>query len=471
MTKLRRAHLALARDLARGGASTRRIARQLGVDESTLRYRLGRGAHEAGRRSGRATPLDRWSTCIDQVLVTLGDLRGSSAGTSRIGTRRIMEMLVRVHGFTGSRYALHRHLARIARQSARSSGRSISDGSYSSVEEDLAESLDLHIIGMEASGYAQDTQCARHRHLRRFIGWCAREDVGSFGEITPEVVERYMQRLHAGELGEGASGPVSRAHALTAVRRFLGWAVRTRRTDRNSAADVTIQRPPQRLPRYVLTAAEAAEVLRQADLRTAAGIRDRAIMEVLYSTGVRRSELVGLDVTDLDRGRGVVIVRLGKGGRDRRVPIGDRALLWVEYYLSEVRPVESGFIESGALFLTTRGSRMRPSRLTDRLHRYLKSAGIGKEGSCHIWRHTAATLMHEGGAGIRDIQEFLGHVQLNSTQIYTHVSGHRLKAVHSETHPARLTGEKLNEVRSLPKRSTGKEEKGYSPGTKFGADS
>ena len=120
------------------------------------------------------------------------------------------------------------------------------------------------------------------------------------------------------------------------------------------------------------------------------------------------------------------------------MPIGERAIRWTERYLDQVRHRLVHTREHRALFISARGTRIRPTRLTERLHRYLVAAQIEKPGSCHVWRHTAATLMHDGGADIRDVQEMLGHAQLSTTQIYTRVSIERLKAVHAKTHPAHL---------------------------------
>ncbi|MCY7412775.1 MAG: tyrosine-type recombinase/integrase [Salinibacterium sp.] len=146
---------------------------------------------------------------------------------------------------------------------------------------------------------------------------------------------------------------------------------------------------------------------------------------------------------DLDAERGALLVREGKGQKDRLVPIGERALLWTAHYLDRVRSLlrcrALRTPEQHALFLSARGHRIRATKLTDRLHQYVGRAGIAKPGSVHIFRHTMATLMHDAGADIRDLQEMLGHAQLSTTEIYTHVSIERLKAVHTKTHPAHLT--------------------------------
>jgi integrase/recombinase XerD len=177
-------------------------------------------------------------------------------------------------------------------------------------------------------------------------------------------------------------------------------------------------------------------VLAQADLGDPLGVRDRAIMETLYSTGIRRKEVAGLAVFDIDADRGVVMVRQGKGGKERMVPIGERALGWIEKYRTQVRPQHAVEPDPGTLFLTAWGEPLALMSLTDLVRRYVSRANIGKQGGCHLFRHTMATLMLEGGADVRHIQEMLGHASLETTQIYTQVSIRSLKAIHSATHPA-----------------------------------
>jgi integrase/recombinase XerD len=185
----------------------------------------------------------------------------------------------------------------------------------------------------------------------------------------------------------------------------------------------------------VLTEDEAEQILAQPDTSDAIGLRDRAILEVLYSTGIRRMEVMGLSVWDLDGERGTLMVRQGKGKKDRMVPIGVRAITWVEAYQSDARPGLVVPPDSGTLFLTTMGEPLTPNRLTQLVRNYVKAAEVGKVGACHLFRHTMATLMLENGADIRFIQEMLGHVELSTTQIYTQVSIRKLKEIHTATHP------------------------------------
>jgi integrase/recombinase XerD len=315
----------------------------------------------------------------------------------------------------------------------------------------LASLITAYFASAEAQGYAASTIDGRRRHLSQFLEWCDARGLLAPDEITPGVLERYRQWLYHLRQSDGAAEGrpltwATQANKLTAVRMLLAWAARAKRITVNPAAELEMPRLPKRLPRAVLSVSEMERVLAAPDLATALGLRDRAILEVLYSTGIRRMELVGLDCTDVDPERGTLFVREGKGKKDRLVPIGERAILWTHRYLDHVRPklIEHAARRSvrnrstRALFLTAHGTRVRATKLTDRLHGYLVKAGIEKPGSVHIFRHTMATLMHDAGADIRDLQEILGHAQLSTTEIYTHVSIERLKAIHTRTHPAHL---------------------------------
>jgi len=161
-------------------------------------------------------------------------------------------------------------------------------------------------------------------------------------------------------------------------------------------------------------------------------------LETFYSTGMRRSELMGLSVFDLDRERGTVMIRQGKGKKDRMIPIGERALAWIDRYRETVRPELVVGRDHAMLFLTNTGEPFTPNRLTQMVRTYIQAANIGKSGSCHLFRHTMATLMLENGADIRYIQAMLGHAELSTTQIYTQVSIRKLKEIHTATHPGKV---------------------------------
>lgn len=206
----------------------------------------------------------------------------------------------------------------------------------------------------------------------------------------------------------------------------------------NPAADLELPKKPKALPKTILTVQQVETILNQADSANLLGIRNRALMEVFYSTGVRRMEMLHLKLYDIDTERGTLMVREGKGRKDRFLPMGERACKWVDKYLVDVRPeIVTGF-DDQTLFLDDFGQPMSARFLGDLMRRHVEAIGITTPGACHVFRHAMATHMLENGADIRFIQVMLGHANLETTQIYTQVSMTKLKEIHNATHPARL---------------------------------
>ena len=195
-------------------------------------------------------------------------------------------------------------------------------------------------------------------------------------------------------------------------------------------SEVQLPKKPRRLPKTILHIDDIELILSQTNPETDEGIRDRAIIETLYSTGIRRAEVANLTIYDIDARRKTLMVREGKCQKDRLLPIGERALKWIEKYRLEIRPGYVTGFDNGILFLTDRGEKFRRSALSGRVKRYIKKAGIDVPGSCHLFRHAMATHMLENGADIRFIQAMLGHADLSTTQIYTQVSIEKLKQIH-----------------------------------------
>jgi len=289
---------------------------------------------------------------------------------------------------------------------------------------------------IEVRNYSPRTVVGFGASLAVFVTWCAERGVTRPAEVTRPVLERYQRHLFHRRKPDGT--PLSNRTQygrLVPVRGLFRFLVRQNRILSNPASDLEMPRVEHRLPRHVLSAAEAEAVLAVPELSLGFGIRDRAILEVLYSTGMRRRELIGLSVWDLDAERGTVTIRQGKGRRDRMVPIGERALAWVGKYSADVRPGLVVPPDAGVMFLTKEGLDFTPDHLSGLVARYVDKADMAKHGSCHLFRHTMATLMLEGGADIRYIQQMLGHAELSTTQIYTQVSIRALKAIHTATHP------------------------------------
>lgn len=305
--------------------------------------------------------------------------------------------------------------------------------------------MQRYVEYLGVKGHTEQTQYNAERYVRAFIRWCEPRALARPTEITKPILERYQRHLFYYRQGNGEPLSVySQRGALVPLRGFFRWLTRHNHILYNPAADLELPRLRHTLPKHVLTEAEAERVLAQPKVDELIGIRDRAILEVLYSTGLRRMELCNLRVYEVDRARGLVFVNQGKGRKDRWVPIGERALAWVMRYLDEVRPQIVMPPDDGTLFLTRLGQPFNESWLSTTVAAHVKSAKIGKTGGCHLFRHTMATLMLENGAEIRFIQAMLGHVDLKSTQIYTHVAVGKLKAIHTATHPAKARGEELD---------------------------
>jgi integrase/recombinase XerD len=303
----------------------------------------------------------------------------------------------------------------------------------------LASYVMRYLEWLKIHNYAAPTVQNRQSYLGVFVAWCVERGLVSPKEITKPILERYQRSLYTHRKGNGDPLTFRAQHArLVPIRAFFKWCAKQNYLLYNPASELELPRLEHRLPKHVLTTTEVEQVLRQPDTSEAMGLRDRAILETFYSTGMRRSELMSLGVFDLDRERGTVMIRLGKGKKDRMIPIGERALRWIDRYQTQVRPELVIGRGNATLFLTQAGEAFTPDRLTQLVRGYVEAANTGKSGSCHLLRHTMATLMLENGADIRYIQAMLGHAELSTTQIYTQVSIRKLKEIHSATHPAKL---------------------------------
>lgn len=294
-----------------------------------------------------------------------------------------------------------------------------------------------HVRWLAAAGRSTSTLRTRSRELGRFAAWADAGRLPASGEFEARLFGGYAEELAKRCRVDGrllSAG--TRAIVLGALRGFGRWLVRTGAQRADPAVDLEIPPRPRRIPRRILSAGEMELVLAVPDVGRPGGLRTRAVLELFYSTGLRREELINLALDDLDRERGVLTVREGKGRRDRVVPIGTRALGWVDRYIREARPAAGRDADRRILFLSGRGRRLRGNRLSEAVARVLAKAGFGGRGSCHFLRHTMATLMLENGADVRVIQELLGHEHLGTTALYTHVAIGHLKRIHAATHPA-----------------------------------
>jgi integrase/recombinase XerD len=225
----------------------------------------------------------------------------------------------------------------------------------------------------------------------------------------------------------------SAARMLSTLKRYYRYCLR----ERSIAADPTLKLdPPRRVPRFPksLSEADVEALLAAPDVRAARGLRDRAMLELLYAAGLRVSELVALKLFEANLDAGVVRV-IGKGSKERLVPLGEEAVSWVQRYLAQARPALLKRKASDALFITDRGAGMTRQAFWHLLKRHGRRAIPGKPLSPHVLRHAFATHLLNHGADLRVVQMLLGHADISTTQIYTHVARERLKALHAKHHP------------------------------------
>jgi len=300
----------------------------------------------------------------------------------------------------------------------------------------LAAALSRYLEHLGVRGYRPQGMQTAARYIGDFIEWASERGVAHPSQVSRAVLERYERFLYHYRKRNGDPLSIaSRRCKLVPLRGFFKWLTRAGHIPANPAADLELPRRLKRLPRVVLSVNEVERVMASVDLGTPVGLRDRAMLEVLYATGIRRNELAMLQIGDVDTDRAVVLIREGKGGKDRLVPLGERALQWVRTWLDRGRPQIAWDNADVTLFLGNEGKPLTPMWLSTVISKRVEGASIGKKGGCHLFRHTMATLMLEGGADIRHIQAMLGHAEISTTQIYTQVAIRQLAKVHARTHP------------------------------------
>lgn len=313
----------------------------------------------------------------------------------------------------------------------------------------LEAAIAWHLADLRVRGYAASTVSGRANDLGRFAGWAEGRSLGHASEITGEAVRAYQYALFSYRRANGRPiGMATQRGYLLAVVVLFRWLCDSGFLADDPTATLRLPAVPRRLPRRVPTIHETLQLLECTSTAEPAGLLERTVLEVLYATGLRRSELPRVDLVDVDLAEAQVFVREGKGARDRVVPLGQRALGWIEEYLSRARGQWAGPSEE-ALFVDARGQRLRPEAVARIVKRRLRAAGLDRTGSTHLLRHACATHMLENGSDIRFIQSMLGHKSLQSTAIYTHVSMAKLKEVHARSHPSAMSPAKTSK-RAIP---------------------
>jgi integrase/recombinase XerD len=299
----------------------------------------------------------------------------------------------------------------------------------------LADEVSLYLKSLAARGYAPRTVETYRPHLAGFVDWAQQHGLERVTDVDLGVLRAWQQDL-AGQTSRYGR-PLSvqtQAQKLGTAKSLFAFLVRRGVLLADPARDLELPRlKPRALPYGLPTPAEMARLLEVPDTTTPWGLRDRAVLELLYSTGLRHAELRRLRIWDVDLGDGTVTVVRGKGQKDRVVPLGRVACRWVGRYLTAVRPLWAG--ASDTLFLTSGGKPLHVSNLNELVKACARTAGVVRRVTVHTFRHACATHMLRAGADIRHLQKLLGHRSPSSTAIYTHVEIRDLKRVHRRCHP------------------------------------
>lgn len=285
--------------------------------------------------------------------------------------------------------------------------------------------LDYLRLEKNASSHTVESYC---RDLRHFCDFLRREGASTVADATYLTVRSYLASLQRDNY---ARRSISRK--LSALRAFYKYLLREEWIEASPFHTVRTPKLDRKLPRF-LYVEEMEELLRLPDASTPLGLRDQAILETLYASGMRVSELVGLNTDSVDLKLGVALV-FGKGARERYVPLGEHAVRALEHYMDKSRPQLAGGAETKALFLNARGGRLTDRSVRRVVDKYVAQLSGMKKISPHTFRHSFATHLLEAGADLRTVQELLGHVNLSTTQIYTHMSKDHLQSIYNRAHP------------------------------------
>ncbi|PKL81294.1 MAG: site-specific tyrosine recombinase XerD [Ignavibacteriae bacterium HGW-Ignavibacteriae-4] len=286
----------------------------------------------------------------------------------------------------------------------------------------------LYYIELE-KGLAENTILSYNNDLTRLIEFTYDNGVSYYQEISLELLENFFNQLY--ELGLNNS---SRARYLSAIRELFKYLNYKKIIPDNKTEKLDLPKSSRKIPE-VLSFHEISLILDSIDIHTHLGIRDRAMLETLYASGLRVSELTGVKERDILFDEGIIRV-FGKGSKERIVPIGSSALQFIKQYLSEVRfHIKNSNKHAEELFLNSRGGKLSRMGIWKIIDKYVKMTNIEKNVHPHTFRHSFATHLLEGGADLRSVQEMLGHSDISTTQIYTHIDNQYLKEIHNSFHP------------------------------------
>ena len=295
-----------------------------------------------------------------------------------------------------------------------------------SLEEQINEYL--HYLAVER-GLSLNTRKSYERDLTQYVAFLKQQGATDWQGVERYLVVQFLEQLKA----EGKAA-TTLARMITSLRRFHQFLRQERYTDHDPMQHIDSPKRAQKLPQ-ILSLAEVERLIATPDTTTTLGIRDRAILEVMYATGLRVSELIGLKLGDLHLEMGL-LQTIGKGDKERIVPLGDYAIHWIERYLAEARPLLTKKTPQEVhLFVNNHGHGLSRQGIWKNLKQLVLKAGIKKDVTPHTLRHSFATHLLENGADLRTVQELLGHADISTTQIYTHVTKRRMTEVYKEFFP------------------------------------
>lgn len=311
----------------------------------------------------------------------------------------------------------------------------------------LKHYLNEYLVHLDTLGRSPRTVESYRERILHFITWAELRGVHHPAQASLTVLEGYQRYLgHYRKANGERLSSNSQRERLSSLRLWFRWLLQRHAILYSPADALRLPKEVRRLPMGVLSDHETEQLMRAIDISSPLGLRNRTLLETFWSSGIRRMELANLKLKDVDLSRGALHVHQGKGGKDRMVPLGERAVSWIRRYLQQARPQLSQQRDSGHLFLTHRGNPLKRGSLTAIVgHSLRQTAQLDKAGACHLLRHSMATQMLDNGADTRHIQAILGHEKLDTTQLYTRVAIKQLQKVHAQTHPASRQAEANSE--------------------------
>lgn len=303
------------------------------------------------------------------------------------------------------------------------------------MSDNLNDLLFAYMEHMKVRNYAKATMNGYSRYLREFLEWLREQEITDLKRVTKDMLTAYHVKLmELKAKGENTIATVS--IKIRAIKRFFEYLESSNQILINPAGHIKEPKKETRLPRVVLTEDEARKILDQPNLSTMAGIRDRTVLEVFYSTGIRLEEMVNLTIFDCDLQGGLLRVNKGKFAKDRVVPLGRHAVKFLKEYITHVRPHHTKNNKTiRNLFVSQIGTPISRQTIGKMINACTQQTGIKKHVTPHVFRHTFATELVRNGADITAVQKMLGHSTLSITQIYTKVAGVEVKKTHREHHP------------------------------------